>query len=519
MLCSLLLFLSSCQVDVGSPGKPIIDFAFNGELVNKGMLNVFLEGDEFVQYHSQENDTCFNLSASAKYRVPLKIYPNRGFSLNDYNGFTVSLWVKKGYGDNEAYTILSQQEMLEEQVIGWEIRAEENGSWSWALQDTLKSWTYKPTAFRQAINDKDWHHLAFSYHGQNQECRLYFDGTNVAVYSLEGNVVDVRNAPIILGLSPRSPSAEVEVFNGFIDDFKMWSRPLLDDEIKQLHFQRTKLRHSSPPIMDDQLKVMTWSIWQGGIHEGKYVGPERIANVISSSEADVIMLQEMAGIGPWLADKLKYYYYQRSEDIGVLSRYPLAESNNVYRPRSSGCIRVELGKAKSVYACPVWLSPKPKMGAYIKSNMAHPDSIVLREMESRGKEITFVLSELRRLQRANTQVPFVLGGGFNSGSHLDWTEGNKHNYSGLVVPFPVSIQIEKSGFSDSYRSIHSNEVDQLGRTWSPKFPSAYPDRKDYIYFKGDRLLPIGSYVIEDHMVSFPSDHAAVVTVFEWQKKL
>ncbi len=513
----VVLILASCEVDYSNPGKPLIDLSFNGDVKNYGLANIQVKGEELVQYYSDEKDTCFNLSASAKYRLPLTISHHQGFSLNDYGGFTVSVWVQKAEEDPEEYAMISQQKIESQGLTGWEIKAEKSGSWSWTFKDTLQSWTYKPTVARQAINDQNWHHIAFSYNKQTQESRLYFDGNNVAIYSMWGNAIDIDDSPLMLGLSPSESSSEVEVFNGLIDDFKMWSRPLMDDEIKQVNFMRNKARISTPPLLSETLKVLTWSIWQGGVHEGKYVGKERIADVINSSGADIVMLQEMAGSGPMLADKLNFYYYQRSENLGVLSRYPLAESNNVYRTKTSGCVKVDLGEGRFIYACPIWLDPRPKMDAYFKSEVADPDSIVAREMESRGKEITFVLGEIKRLHRANKEVPILMGGGFNTGSHLDWTEENKVNYSGLVVPFPVSVQMERSGFKDAFRMIYPDEVSNLGHTWSTKFTRAFSDRKDYIYFIGDKLIPIESYVVEDHVVNFPSDHGAVITVFDWRK--
>ena len=73
--------------------------------------------------------------------------------------------------------------------------------------------------------------------------------------------------------------------------------------------------------------------------------------------------------------------------------------------------------------------------------------------------------------------------------------------------------MEKNGFSDSYREIHADPLKERGITWSPTFTNAFKDRIDYIYYKGNEIKPIQSFTISKHPVKYPSDHAAVVTVF------
>lgn len=491
-------------------------FNFNAEIVNSGLSDVYVDGASFVSYYYGEKDTCLDLMASAKYRKPLVIHYGEDFSLSDYGGFTVSLWVQKAANDAEEYCILSQQEFYKDRLLGWELKAEACGSWSWEFKDSLQSWSYVPTLSNQPINDGQWHHLAFSYDKNAKESRLYFDGKNVAVYSMSENSFEIESIPIRIGISPVSSSEAMDIFNGRIDDLSIWSRPLISEELQQVHSVRSKHKFDEPEVKDN-IKVMTWDIWQGGMHEGKHVGKKRILDIIKSSGADIVMLQEMAGTGPYIADGLDYYYYQRTENLGMLSRFPLMESKNVYRPNNAACIKVNLGKGKYIYACPVALSQQPRMDAYFKSEYADPDSIFVREMEGRGKEITFILGELRHLLNTNENTPIILGGGMYSGSHLDWTQKNESKNLGLVIEFPVSKQVERAGFKDSYRFLHPDETKNYGHTWSPKFKSAFPNRTDFIYYIGEHIYPVESYVIDDHLVSFPSSHAAVVSVFDLNK--
>jgi len=166
--------------------------------------------------------------------------------------------------------------------------------------------------------------------------------------------------------------------------------------------------------------------------------------------------------------------------------------------------------------CPVWLDNMPNIEAYIKVGNAIPDSIVQRELQTRGHQIRFILGELSSFTR-NSDNNLVVAGDFNSGSHLDWTERNKKNYHGLVVEFPVSKSMEEQGFIDSYRFLHPDETKFAGYTWSPVLKDSFKDRIDFIYFKGNRFKPVTSYVIDSYPYGFPSSHAALVTVFHVNK--
>jgi endonuclease/exonuclease/phosphatase (EEP) superfamily protein YafD len=49
-------------------------------------------------------------------------------------------------------------------------------------------------------------------------------------------------------------------------------------------------------------------------------------------------------------------------------------------------------------------------------------------------------------------------------------------------------------------------------------PHAFKDRIDYIYYKGKKLQPLKSFTITTHPVRYPSDHAALVTVFNIHRR-
>ncbi len=154
ILLVLIMLLHSCMDDIHPPGKPLIAFDFNGHITNHGLSAVSINGDALVSYSYGQKDTSLDLTASAKYRKPVTIRYNQTFSLKDYSGFTVSVWVQKATGDEEEYCILSQQQIKNKHLLGWELKAEKCGTWSWCFKDSIQSWTYMPTVTRQPINDK-----------------------------------------------------------------------------------------------------------------------------------------------------------------------------------------------------------------------------------------------------------------------------------------------------------------------------------------------------------------------------
>src|SRR5690606_16201345 len=51
-------------------------------------------------------------------------------------------------------------------------------------------------------------------------------------------------------------------------------------------------------------------------------------------------------------------------------------------------------------------------------------------------------------------VPLLVCGDFNSGSHLDWVAATRQLNRGYVMPFPATRLMEEAGFADSFREIH-----------------------------------------------------------------
>jgi hypothetical protein len=129
---------------------------------------------------------------------------------------------------------------------------------------------------------------------------------------------------------------------------------------------------------------------------------------------------------------------------------------------------------------------------------------------------------------AATGIPVILGGEFNSPSHLDWTEAMVKARPAVKYPveWPESKLMADNGFVDSYRTVHADPVAKPGLTWTPGYPHPFVrptethDRIDYIYSIGAKAVAsevIGEVGGPDVAISvdpWPADHRAVLTTFE-----
>ena len=493
----------------------MIDIDFDNIVENHGMANISIEAGN-SEFTKGLNDSCLNLTGTSNRRGPVILTCNEESSLAEYKEFTVEIWIKKIQDDNDSYTVAGSMNRTENEIRGWKIGTTCEGSWIWQLSDGKSVWTYKPTPKLQNLNDDKWHQLAFSVNSKMKEARLYFDGKNRAVYSLP----DIKNScssnEYFIGSDPLAINAQMEAFNGLIDNFKLWARALSDNDISRSYFVHTGITLPNAPAPEDKLRVMTWNIWHGGKHYGKTVGVQRVTNIIRDANPDIVVLQDTEGSGEKIADAMNYYFFSRSRNLSVLSRFPLGHTYDIFRPDNFGCININAGRELELLVCPVWLNPKPNIGAYVMTGKAIPDTIIDREMQTRGLQMRFILGELSSFA-LNQNKTMILAGDFNSGSHLDWTERNKKAHHGLVVRYPVSSMLQNNGYSDTYRTVNPDETDMPGITWSPVFKNTLQDRIDFIYCKGSALTPESSYVINNYIHDFPSSHAALVTVFSINK--
>ncbi|TKG97408.1 endonuclease/exonuclease/phosphatase family protein [Puteibacter caeruleilacunae] len=282
-----------------------------------------------------------------------------------------------------------------------------------------------------------------------------------------------------------------------------------------------------------QLKVMVWNILHGGKNKDLPVdGRPDVISIIKETKADVILMIETYGAAPMIADSLGYHHELLSSNLCVYSKYPITKKM-VFPDQIStfnfGGVQISVnGQPVNVFDTWLHYLPDTRLAPTDKSEA----EILAWENEgSRDDEVFKILDAIKPY--LHDSIPVLMGGDFNSHSHLDWTDATKnmYNHGGAVVNWTVSKAMTDAGFEDTFRKIHPDPVKNIGTTWlaaggkDGNLVFNRRDRIDYLYKKGSALKVIDSKSYNapfsqhfkigtkeyDH---FPSDHGFVVTTFE-----
>lgn len=479
------------------------------------------------QYAKGLHGNALDLSANAMLRRPVKLNKKDLPDFSKKSSFSVQIWVKTLPNARLGTPVMGNKIADEPGTVGWQIYTQDNGAWAVVLNDGKHRYDYKPTAERQRINDGKWHQLAFVVHREKQEVWMYLDGKNMAIYHTP-DLSDLETAfSTVVGGSDEKfeygSNGQWNAFNGYIDEVKVWNQAITAAELKQQYLAFFPKSVENESSVDPQhLKVLSWNIWHGGHRYGAAVGLERVIEIIKSSNADIVGLVETYGSGAVIADSLGYYFYLISDNLSIMSRYPITETIREFKSFNFGGVKLGLSPNKNLVYFNTWLDYLPDVDASIRVSHKTVEELIKDEMPTRNAEIKEILKRIDPYLKNADNLPVIMGGDFNMGSHLDWTEATKANHYNLVVAWPESKQMLEAGFSDSYRQLHKNPLMDPGLTWGVRAATTTDlygvrDRIDFIYYKGKALNPIVSEVIDYHKVMFPSDHAAVMTLFQFKK--
>ncbi len=459
--------------------------------------------------------TALNLTASAKYREIISL-KNK---LKDADqAFSVLVWVKAAKKADSSYEILSTISPRKNKQKGWTIGMGVNGAWYWKARAGA-SYQYHPTAQHQSVKDGRWHLLAFTFSKKKNIVHLYFDGVNKAIYYTP--YLDALNGDsLYIGGRQSHEFEDRDAFNGYIDELKLFDHVLSPDYISTYYkqFFASKRVHVRR-LIADTVKVMTFNIRHGGRTTGKEIGIERTVDIIKASGADIISMQETYGSGAEIADELGYYFYLRSSNLSIMSRYPIVKALKGYKPFNNGGVYIKLNKKDTVAFFTNWFTYPVDYWNKIEHHLPiNVDTLMRKINKVTGAQIQGSLQAISPYIKNKNNIPVIFCGDFNSGSHLDYTTATRSLNQGYIFPFPTSKILLNKGFQDSYREVHPNPLKYRGITWSPMFAKAYKERIDFIYYMGEKLKAIRSKTISYHPVRYPSDHAAVLTVFKLTDK-
>ena len=295
---------------------------------------------------------------------------------------------------------------------------------------------------------------------------------------------------------------------------------------------------------DDQLRVLVWNAWRGGNEVES--GPEKILRVIRDVDPDIVLMQESYEIdgdrptlGRWLAEQLGWNAHQaESPHLCVLTPLEI-EATFLHHPWHGLGVRVTDELQRSFVAWSIWLDYRSFITYQLRDAPELTDEELLAAEDvgsERVPQVEALLDHLEESGQMRLDVPLLVGGDWNTPSHLDWTTDTARIYRNRrALPLPVSRIMARHGFTDAFRSVHPNPVQRPGLTWSPMFRSGPEgsvqgfDRIDRLYLRnpstaGWRLLPKEARVLplvwEDDSTpprqrEFPSDHGAVLVDLQW----
>ncbi len=290
----------------------------------------------------------------------------------------------------------------------------------------------------------------------------------------------------------------------------------------------------SPAGVTFEFKVMAWNIWHGGNDESlPSDGRPSVVNIIGESGADVVLMIETYGSAPNIADSLGFEYHLISDNLCIFSRYPIVETfsyEESVAPFNFGGVTIMIAGSEPVTFFDTWLHYLPDT-RLVPLQASHDSIPAWENAGSRDDEIQAILYSISNHIAGSDTIPIVMGGDFNSFSHLDWVASTKDtfNHGGRIVDWTISKAMTDIGFSDTYRTINPDPLSDPGITWlsghnrSGEFGYFRQDRIDYIYSMGSHLEVIDSISRDvppgdtlrfgTGIYMYPSDHGFVVTTF------
>ncbi|MAO17505.1 MAG: endonuclease/exonuclease/phosphatase [Muricauda sp.] len=277
-----------------------------------------------------------------------------------------------------------------------------------------------------------------------------------------------------------------------------------------------------------QIKVMAWNILHGGNDIEN--GLQHVIDIIREVDPDIVLMVETYGSGKQIAENLGYNFHlcapestpldDKSTNLSIFSKYPLGETLTTPYSFYLGGVEVFIRNQKvNVFAnwfhYEPWADRPEQLGKSVQE---------LLKWEKTGKKyemVQNVLPYIKKYVAETDKVPMIIGGDFNTPSHLDWDENTKEFHNGLVVPWNATKVLEELGLKDSYREIHPNPRINPGITWDTK-EKMDSHRIDYIFYKGNiRSVKSETYMsfmgeplaIKGKQFTYPSDHGFIVTTF------
>ncbi|MFP6874495.1 MAG: LamG-like jellyroll fold domain-containing protein, partial [Verrucomicrobiales bacterium] len=212
---------------------------FDGELTTGLIVHLKLDGDT-TDSSGQSN----NAAASGAVTYPFggvnqyaqfnaggeHISLGSPASLNFGNStdFSVSLLLRSSSSFTTDNAVASNKDWASGSNPGWVIAVNTNGSWQWNIGDGSDRLDYDSPG--GLLYDGSWHHVT-AVHDRDGSAQLYFDGELVSEHAMAaiGNINALATALATDG------TLVYPSFPGCVDEFRIWRRKLLPEEVAKLH--------------------------------------------------------------------------------------------------------------------------------------------------------------------------------------------------------------------------------------------------------------------------------------------
>lgn len=269
------------------------------------------------------------------------------------------------------------------------------------------------------------------------------------------------------------------------------------------------------------VRVLQFNIWHGGVHLGND-GVDRVIELVKSTRADIITMQEAYGSQRPIADSLHYFMHTASpkDNLALYSRYPVTVIPVHYKNFNSNPVMVTLpiGRQLLINGCWLRYASTPEYTSFYPDSGLDPGLWVSADSALGLVDMQNIIEKDTKPYLKNKDIPVIIGGDFNSCSHLDWTKAAAPSHFGYgPVAFPISRYLLKEGYKDSFREMNPDEVKHPEGTWAAIYGQSQYCRIDFVYYKGKGIQAIASKIVRtapeiDDV--WPSDHAAVLTTFK-----
>jgi PKD repeat protein/endonuclease/exonuclease/phosphatase family metal-dependent hydrolase len=272
-----------------------------------------------------------------------------------------------------------------------------------------------------------------------------------------------------------------------------------------------------------QLKVMSFNVKRSDLYEWDSWRLAETINAILEAGADIVGTQEMMSESDLrdVANGVGFDYIDYSSRIA--SRYPIVDVSPGYGAR------IEVLPDQHVWVYNTHWGLYAPWDEYYLPYTALSGNYTEAEIIDRARHnwdersgMTLTLSHITSdmAPAIASGDPVFLVGDFNEPSHLDWTQAAAD--AGVVpmkVNAPLSNEMLSLGFTDSFRVMRPDEVNDKAHTWTPEYDIIH-DRIDFIHFKGAGVTVTDSQVVGENSLMaeyiidpWPSDHRAVVSTF------